>query len=137
MGRIPHPSKVLAASGAISLECSFGRKSQSSKPAVHQLTSWVISPLAVGLVIRLSATVGVTDAFDMVGDTHVAATVAFEYCFPCFLGGSHDFPNSLAGGSIGGKEFDVRDTLFGDINDLLRRLLLGAGRRTSLLGIHS
>jgi hypothetical protein len=31
----------------------------------------------VGLVIRLSATVGVADTLDMVGDTHVAATIVF------------------------------------------------------------
>jgi hypothetical protein len=72
----------------------------------------------------------------MVGDTHVAATVAFGYRVPCFLGGSQDLPNLLACGSVGTKQFDVRDAFFGDIDGFLSPLLFGVGRRTSLLGIY-
>jgi hypothetical protein len=89
----------------------------------------------MGLMIRLSATVGVADALDMVGDTYVAATVAFGYRVPCFVGGSHDVPSSFASGSIGGKQFDVRDAFIGNIEGFLRRRLFGAGWRTSLFGL--
>jgi hypothetical protein len=89
----------------------------------------------MGLVIQLSTTVGVIDALDMVGDTYVAATAAFGYRVPCFVGGLHDFPKLFASGSIGSKQFDVQDAFIGNIEGFLRRRLFGAGWRTSLLGL--
>jgi hypothetical protein len=76
-------------------------------------------------------------ALNVVGDTHVAATVAFGYGVPCFAGGLYDFPDLLVRGAEGGRQFNVGDAFFGDIDGFLGGLLFGIGWRASLLGVRS